>query len=174
MTTIFQWQLVLAGVGVIFTSLSCLSYPAIAEQACVRTSAGQSVCGELLPKERGNVTQKIEATGFIFELQGCRRSGDDVSCNILITNVGDSDTICALSNSSRIISTSGEEFEANKVQVGSGSSRLIRGIPVKAVLSFRNTPSRVSNLAVLEVSYEYPPISNRERSIQFRNVAIQK
>ena len=169
------WQnMVLAGSGIISTSLSFLGHPAIAEQACVRTNAGQRVCGELLPKEGGNVAQKIESTGFTFELQGCRRSGDDVSCNILITNVGDSDTICSLNNSSRIISTSGEEFAATKVQVGQGSSRLIRGVPVKAVLSFRNTPSRVSNLAVLEVSYEYPPISNKERSIQFRNVTIQK
>lgn len=178
MTKTSRQKFVLAGTGIIFTSLSLLIYPAKAEQACVRTTAGQRVCGELLPKEGGNVAQKLEANEFTFELQGCQRSGDNVKCNVLITNVGESDRELSVANDSRMISTSGEEFKATEVQFGQTKSssditlRLIRGVPIKAVLSFKGTPSRVSNIAALDVIYHTS--SSSFQSIAFRNVAIQK
>lgn len=119
----------------------------------------------------------------MFELQGCQKSDDTLRCTLLITNMGDSDRALRINanypygTQSRVISASGEEFIAEQVQFGQDRNnyvekQMIRGVPVKAVLSFK-VSSKVSSLAVLEVGYGFYNPDRVNKTIQFRNIAIQ-
>ena len=74
--------------------------------------------------------------------------------------------------SSRMIATSGEEFKAREAQLGerkSGSSAdsvtMIRGVPIRATLSFNDIPSSIRSLAVLEVGHILRGADSKQTSV---------
>ncbi|MBW4556568.1 MAG: hypothetical protein KME59_11610 [Trichormus sp. ATA11-4-KO1] len=163
------------------------SHLALAQQTCVRTDAGNIVCGALMPQGSDKTTPKqdasrIEANGFSFQLQNCLRSGTNVTCNLLITKIedrsGDRDGLFLVNaNNSRIINVSGEEFVARSIQLGekqgaSAQTNLVSGVPLKASISFE-VPAQFSKLALLEVGYTFYNPGYNVRTAQFRNVTIE-
>ncbi len=109
--------------GVLGCVVSMGASTALAEQACVRTSAGAKVCGELLPAEGGNLAQRQEENEFVFELQGCKRSSSTVICDLLLTDLSAKSRIIALNGSNtspqtRSISTGGDEIRPEKLRLG--------------------------------------------------------
>lgn len=159
------------------------SSTALAEQACVRTDAGAKVCGELLPAEGKSVAQRQEENEFVLELQGCKRSSDIVKCSLLIENVASNDRKLWLHGGygppTRMISTSGEEFNAKQAQLGQQNSSsyvevpLIRSVAMQGIVTFEDIPRQIDNLAVLEVRYGFYEPSQTYTSVQFRNVSIE-
>lgn len=113
------------------------------------------------------------------ELKGCKRSGQKVLCNFLLTNLGNQNRrIEFVGNNSRIIDDSGAEYIAVSVQVGayvhpsSQQTDLIPNIPTKVVLTFE-IPPQVSNFSVVEtVVKNYVFENNMRVNSQFRNVNL--
>jgi hypothetical protein len=118
-----------------------------------------------------------------FELQGCKRVNQKVSCDILMTNLANKSrqitfNASVFSQSSRLIDDSGNEYIAQKVKIGSQEeatlqTELITGIPTKAILTFE-IPQQVSKLAVLEAFIAAYGYSNGGAEVkpQFRNISL--
>lgn len=173
--------------------------PAIAEQACVRTTAGNVVCGTLVPRTTSQDTpmqpQRVEKNGFRFELQECVRNGDAVDCTLLITNAGQRTRDLKLYSSqasgtgrspSRAISTSGEEFSTTIYELGNDKTTyswrvrntLASGVPMRAKFTFNDVTAQTTQLALVEVGFgivDTGTISTNfsGSTAQFRNVVIQ-
>lgn len=172
---------------------------AIAEQACVRTTAGNVVCGTLVPRTAGQDTamqpQRAEKNGFRFELQRCVRNGDAVECSLLITNIGQKTRDLKLYSSqasgtgrspSRAISTSGEEFSTTIYELGNDKTTyswrvrntLASGVPMRAKFTFNDVTPPTTQLALVEIGFgvlDTGTISTNfsGSTAQFRNVVIQ-
>lgn len=173
--------------------------PAIAEQACIRTTAGNVVCGTLVPRatsqDASMQLQRVEKNGFRFELQQCVRNGDAVDCNLLVTNIGQRTRDLKLYSSqasgtgrspSRAISTSGEEFSTTIYELGNDKTTyswrvrntLASGVPMRAKFTFNDVTPQTTQLALVEIGFgvlDTGTISTNfsGSTAQFRNVVIR-
>lgn len=105
--------------------------------------------------------QRVEVKDFLFELQGCKASGQTVSCSLLITNKGKDRDIwitVGRNNMSRIVDDSGNEYRSNKLQIGTEErsdwmvqNLLVSGIPTKATISFDNVSPQAKMIRLLEL-----------------------
>lgn len=145
-----------AGIGVATVALSYL--PSV--------TAAPGIVTEVVKQTKAE--QVVEKDGLKWELQNCQRASQNVICNFLVTNVGQTDRDLLLDKyGSRFFDLSGNEYSAEEGTVGrsnSSSSTLIRGIPTKANVTFI-APQEITNLAAFEVGY----VGGR---IQFRNVNV--
>lgn len=129
-----------------------------------------------------NIESKVEAQGFTFALQGCKRKGKDVKCEFLITSTdGDKNiTIMAdqASNSSSFLDGSGEPFYAKKVALGNShdngsiTARLYKDSPVKMILEFGEASPTSEVMNILSVKCSANNVGNFE--VKFQNVPIKK
>lgn len=102
-----------------------------------------------------------EEAGIRFELQGCRLSGSEITCNFLVTNSGDDRnvTLCSpcWANRSRAVDMNGNEYLGQAATLGQDRgpeprATLASGIPLRASITFgRVKPT--SGLKLLEVSF---------------------
>jgi mRNA-degrading endonuclease HigB of HigAB toxin-antitoxin module len=133
-------------------------------------------------------TQTFEDNGLKFDLKNCQRVQQTVTCNLLITNFGNPDRQVGLYGNHnyvyvpkpQIFDDSGNQYVVKQVQFGKEKSTtnawttLIKGIPVKATISFE-LPQEVTKLAVLEVvvsnDRRYSP-DYLQGKAQFRDVDI--
>jgi hypothetical protein len=118
-----------------------------------------------------------------FELQGCSRVSQKVSCDILMTNLASESRVIDFrasyaSPNSRLIDDSGNEYIAQKVKIGSQESdslrtELIAGIPTKAILTFE-IPPQVNKFAVIEAAITAYGYSDGGAEIRpkFRNISL--
>lgn len=88
---------------------------------------------------------KEEEEGISFELQSCRSSGTEITCDFLVTDLkGDHNvTFCSpcMGGRSRIVDVSGNEYIGQTAIPGQRSglepvARLTKGIPLKASITF--------------------------------------
>jgi hypothetical protein len=101
------------------------------------------------------------------DLQGCKRNHQNVSCYLLLTNIGEKDTELFLNSDgygngwhpSRIIDSSGNEYIAKGVKIGNAVDnsqmaklRLARNVPVRTSIDFQ-IPEQVVDAALIEVVY---------------------
>ncbi|MFH7029485.1 MAG: hypothetical protein ACHBN1_29890 [Heteroscytonema crispum UTEX LB 1556] len=112
-------------------------------------------------KQNSKTVVTDEERQFKFELQGCKRGNQKVTCNILITNLANKNKTIEFAASgvatqqSRLIDDSGNEYVAQNVKIGSQErssslqTELIAGIPTKVILTFE-IPQQISKFAVLE------------------------
>jgi len=168
--------------GAFFTFFSMLIYPVKAQRLCVRTTSGQIACGEPVSETRRDASSlKTVDNEIVFELLGCQMANTNVTCNLKITNVADSDISFWLnsrySRGSRII-VSGIEYRATEVRSGKSRSsnyietKMVRAVPISFALTFEGIPRSARSLNLLEFtygSYDY----SRRNPIQFRNVTVR-
>ncbi|MFB2937558.1 hypothetical protein ACE1B6_20105 [Aerosakkonemataceae cyanobacterium BLCC-F154] len=172
---------------------------AIAEQACVRTTTGNVICGTIMPQSASQDSsiqrQRVEKNGLRFELQNCVRNGDAVDCNLIITNIGQKNRDLKLYSSqasgtgrspSRAISNSGDEFSTTIYELGNERTTsswrvrktLVPDVPMKAKFTFNDVTSQTNQLALIEIGFgvlDPGTISTNfsGSTAQFRNVVIQ-
>jgi hypothetical protein len=117
-----------------------------------------------------------------FELQGCSRVSQKVSCDIIMTNLASESrkirfytSTYSVGRKSRLIDDSGNEYVAQKIKIGSQEldileTELITGVPTKAILTFE-IPPQVTKFAVVEADITY---NNGDVEIkpQFRNISL--
>lgn len=131
--------------------------------------------------------QREEAQGFVFELQLCKASGKEVTCDLLITNKKENDRELKIFNSpgmlyrrSRMIDDLGNEYTANKIQLGNSisssfslaSNILVSGVPTKAGLSFEDVSKVVSKIAILRIDFDYN--TGKQFFVEFRNIPLSR
>jgi hypothetical protein len=118
-----------------------------------------------------------ETHDFNFELKQCNMSGRSITFHFLITNNGPDISLEIYSGSSRLFDSSGNEYIANRAQLGSDRGRsagivLVSGVPTKAALHFENVSPRITTITLLELNCH----ASGEGSfkVQFRNIQPTK
>ena len=179
-------------------SVLSFNYSAIAQKACVRTDAGNTVCGDLVQTNGTSTTpalnlpqkpMQVQDNSFNFELQSCDRSGSSINCNLSVKNIGNINsqlTLNIFETPSRIITISGEEIRPSALQLGrnkaSGRSSISRvaarlnpNFPLNIVLTFDNVPTQQNSLPALEIAYKFSNYgkSDNYSTVLFRDVLIQ-
>ena len=101
--------------------------------------------------------------GVSFQLLGCRAAGDGVSCDLVLTNVGQEDRSFTLflkngDRSSVLIDDQSNEYRSKGGSLGILSTddwglqnTLVPGIPLKASVKFGGVPDTVSGIRLLRV-----------------------
>ncbi len=168
-------------------SISALSLPgaAVAQEACVRTSAGNVVCGTLVPKSsstqnRTSSSSTIETQvdterGVKWELQSCmRKPRNVVSCTFLLSIKQDYQYGISLRNGSRLVDSSGNSYPASGLQVANTSAgvdqfvwNMAQGARYPTIIEFTDVPDSLSQVVLLEIT---PTWSSNH--VRFRNVPI--
>jgi len=139
--------------------------------------------------------KKVEVEKFTFELTKCEMSsGGRVTCDLLITN---SDKDRELSPyATRIIDDSGNEYEAECIQLGSSTSKkgggagfaispcvsarnlLVSGVPMRAIITFDNISQETRSIALLEINcsvcLDTAELKWKKFSVQLRNIPLSK
>jgi len=125
---------------------------------------------------------KVDAQGFTFLLQGCKRKGKDVKCEFLITSTEGDKTITIMadqaSNSSSFLDGSGEPFYAKKVALGNSQgdryrdANLYKDSPVKMILEFSEASPASEVMNILSIKCSANNVGNFE--VKFQNVQIKK
>lgn len=133
-------------------------------------------------------SSQVKNGTLVFSLQTCSRESTLVQCDVLITNNGEDTEIKILDDYGDIgakinVAGTGQEFKANTFKFGTmeGSSNvqsaLVRGVPTKLSIIFKDLSSQVSSIALLQIQYVYMDNSvknpNVRRKIQFRGISIR-
>lgn len=161
--------------------VTTLSIPmtAVAEEACVRTSAGSVVCGTLVPKSSSNsnrtdndVTIQTDVDSSItLELKACVRQQQKVRCILSLTS--SEDTYYGLFNSTNAVDGEGTSYRSSLIRIGkvdpqNGSIRIAKDARYKTIIEFADVPTSVSQFILLNLA----PTQNPYKGSKFRNVPI--
>lgn len=150
--------------------------PGVIQAATTNGSSGKQ-------EARAEGLQKVEAQDFVFELQSCKISGENISCSLLITNKGsDSQIEFARSvgnNLTRIFDDAGNEYQVANSQLANQPNSsgwgvrklLVSGIPAKASLKFEKVSQDATNIALLEIDCSS---KKNDFKVQFRNIPLSK
>lgn len=173
--------------GLIFGILAAIATVASASQ--LTAIAASTTLAQNSEQETSSAAQTIEDNEYRFALQKCQRVSKIVTCYLIITNLADEDRQLNLYGNHnygdvprpQIVDYSGNQYVIKEVQIGNKrsngyevESRLIRGIPVKASVSFE-LPRQVNKLAVFEVVARKAGVliySTPFSQVQFRDVDI--
>jgi hypothetical protein len=115
-------------------------------------------------------TRKVVADDFTFELSGCRRSGQSVTCEFSVINNSSEDRLLYLyadnyhdsTKSSRLIDANGNEYYPGGSRLGSavGDARqlfvrlsLVPQIPTRASLRFDGLSLNVTSITLLRITF---------------------
>lgn len=122
---------------------------------------------------------KVDMQEFSFELQGCRLSGQTVTCYLIVTNKGNDRNLYFGHNQvTRIFDDTGNEYQVETIRFGNKQmrrswvhNRLVSGIPVKASLSFEKISPETSKINLLEIGCQQ---GYHDFTVQFRNIPLTK
>ena len=111
--------------------------------------------------------RKIMSDDFTFELSGCRRSGQSITCEFSVKNNASEDRGFILygsdndARSSRLIDSSGNEFYSSTLQLGTATTDhrisltlpLVPQVPVNASLTFVDSKVKIDSIRLLRISF---------------------
>lgn len=142
------------------------------------------------PTPQIQTQQTVEAKGFSFLLQGCERSGGRVICYLLITNNDEDSGLCIndiidANKASRLFDDLGNGYRSISPQLGKNGgnssdfaeSLLVRGIPMRASVTFEDVSSQAKMIAMLELFCRNglcTKLSGSGFKVQFRNIPFSK
>jgi len=127
---------------------------------------------EPAPVRRGKPIRTQESNGYLVALDGCKRSGRDVTCSFLITNKEPDRQLWFNLSNTRFVDPTGNEYAGEMGQLGrqagSGSvyNNLITDIPLRANVTFPAVPSGLRQMAVLELAFG-------EFTMQMRDIPVR-
>ena len=134
---------------------------------------------------------KVTSDDFSFELSGCRRSGQYVTCEFFIKNTASKDRLVILYannyrdsvKSSRIIDSNGNEYYPSGLSLGSmeGDSRrlwlrssLVPQVPTKASLTFADPAVKIESIKLLRLTFHADARAQVQYDYaDFKNIPIQ-
>ncbi len=114
---------------------------------------------------------QVEKQGIVFTFQGCRRSGESVTCHMVLTNQAQDQTAYFSHNSTRVFDHFGNELYSNRLRLGSATEKrrayrtLVRGVPTKASADFEGLAHEIRRLTLVEFDFE-------SFTVQFKDVPI--
>ncbi|MGH8003454.1 MAG: CsgG/HfaB family protein [Limisphaerales bacterium] len=124
------------------------------------------------------VRQKVETPEFVLELLECWASGPNLSCSMLLTNIKEYRNYKQSTAETRIIDPSGNEYRAQKLQLGTAEGwdsvqrPLVNGIATKAAASFGGVSPGVRTIALFEISCHLEGIG--QYKAQFRSIPVTR
>jgi TolB-like protein len=144
---------------------------------------------------RNREVTKVVSDDFTFELSGCRRSGNSVTCEFAVINNASEDRLLQLfadnyhisTKSSRLIDANGNEYYPTGSRLGSavGDARqlwvrlsLVPQVPTRASLRFEGIGASVVSITLLRITFnrEGKPRSMRGPHVDyadFKSVPIE-
>ncbi|MFL6262894.1 MAG: hypothetical protein ACJ76Y_24615 [Thermoanaerobaculia bacterium] len=124
---------------------------------------------------------KKEEEGISFELQGCRSSGTEITCDFLVTDIKNDHkvTLCSpcTGSRSRIVDVSGNEYIGQTAILGQSSglepaAKLTKGIPLKASITFGRV-GPAFGIKLLEVWFSIRHFFRvRDYKVQFHDIQL--
>lgn len=130
---------------------------------------------QLNPKVNEDNIRVANHGGVTYSLHGCAKTGGSVTCSFLLISEKDTGAYISTSSgysSTKFIDFEGNEYSVNDARIGSktvhGSSvknNLLKGIPLKASVSFNNVPDSINKMAILYIELG-------SGSIRFDNVPL--
>ncbi|MCI0405273.1 MAG: hypothetical protein L0209_04240 [candidate division Zixibacteria bacterium] len=124
------------------------------------------------------IRQKVETPEFVLELVECWASGPNLTCSMLLTNVKEDRNYKLSTADTRIIDPSGNEYRAQKLQLGTAEGwdsvqrPLVNGIATKAAASFGGVSPSLRTIALFEISCHLEGIG--QYKAQFRSVPVTR
>jgi hypothetical protein len=162
--------------------VSALSLPVMAAspEVCVKTSTGDVACGTIVPRPSratqadSDTTTASETQGAVtWQLKSCVRSAKNVvNCAVVISSEVDYGNGLYAAPWTKLVDSSGNEYLADKVQVGkkvdqkSVSFSMAKGASYRAIFSFASVPSSVSQVVLFQIS------GSGGVYVKFRNIPI--
>jgi hypothetical protein len=169
--------------GVVLTSLFFSSHPVAAQKACVVTDSGNVVCGRLQQNSQKPSTvknQTVEFEEINLTLQGCKRSSSTVNCHVLFTTKQDGLVYFSCRNETKMFDTYGKDYFCEQGQLGQNKdryraeARMLKGVPLKAIATFKEVPIQVKEIAALKIDVELIINGSVYRSAAFRSIPISE
>lgn len=132
------------------------------------------------PSQARKEPSSVAHRDFVFQLQGCARSGQSSTCTLLINNMGRDRTLKIRTNEGELVDDAGNSYQASRVEIANSSSEnswwggaekmLYYDTPVKTSLTFSGiSPEAISIRAVQFVCTDDERVPF---NISFRNVAF--
>jgi hypothetical protein len=153
--------------GVATAILPVLAAP---QEACVKTSTGDVVCGTPVSKPRANSKKPQsnvkEAQGIFYLFKGCNRSDSTVKCNFTLTSKRTT-VFSMTAYSNQIIDNEGKSYVGSLADIASSRANRLAvtiepGINYALVITFENVPEQVTTA----------PLFKLDNGIQYRNVSM--
>jgi hypothetical protein len=123
--------------------------------------------------------QTVESKTYEFSLKSCKKIGDRVICELLVTNKGEDQRLELRNEETRVIDEDGNEYRASRVKFGTEETtwiatvNMVTSVPMKAILTFDGIPLQTQKLTLLEVNFAYPEnYSYEEFKVQLRNPVL--
>ena len=140
-----------------------------------------------------SANRKVMSDDFSFELSGCQRTGQSITCEFSVTNIASEDrgfTLYGSSSSiesSRLIDSSGNEFQVSAFQLGTAMGyrrrplrlEMVPQVSTKASLTFNDTAiAKVTSIRLLRIAFRGEGRQRRMRVpsytyADFKNVPVQ-
>lgn len=137
-------------------------------------------------------SRKVMSDDFSFELSGCQRTGQSITCELSVTNIASEDRGFILygsssNESSRLIDSSGNEFHISAFQLGTARGygrrplrlQMVPQVSTKASLTF-NDPAvaKVTSIRLLRIAFRGEAKQRSMRGPQadyadFKNITVQ-
>jgi TolB-like protein len=121
------------------------------------------------PKPSGAATYIAKNQDFVFEVQGCKLSGDEVQCIFFVTSKERDREVNIYGSAqgyvhppSRMFDNLGNGYVANKIRVANVEGRssaditLISEVPTKGILTFSGVSPEATSVSALEISFYNP------------------
>jgi hypothetical protein len=97
-----------------------------------------------------------------YEMQGCLRRRDTISCTLIITSEAKDNKIFIDTAKTRFIDLNGNEYFSNSARIGNYTTdgnravgnNFLKGIPLRSSLKFDNIPENVNSFAVLNLAVQ--------------------
>ena len=140
------------------------------------------VVSSSLPSEPQRTALTQSSNDILLQLQNCKKEGDALKCELLVTDQTQNRRVCVYAQYSRstgsnVVNSQGTQYKANQVRFGNNQTRsesvcqqLSREVGVKAFITFDNVPNQTEPLALVEIiAREY---GKRLLPFRFRGVQV--
>jgi hypothetical protein len=177
-------------IGIFLENLFLSSYSVNAQQTCIVTDNGRTVCGTLQQNSQNSnktVTKSTNTVEFDYiklTLKNCKRTNSTVNCYFTLSTNKDGQPgfYC---NFSKMFDSYGNEYLCQQGQLGQAKGRsgtdiytwMLKDIPLTAIATFREIPNQVKKIPALEVGVAFSeergsrPSNFQDRAV-FRNISI--
>lgn len=99
-----------------------------------------------------------ETNGIRYQFSGCKQSGENLSCAVLLTSLTQDYGMGVYRNSARIIDLGGNQYSPHYFQFGdhgetfiNTSINLVQGVPLKIVIHFQGIKTKMNGASLLQL-----------------------
>jgi len=134
-------------------SIVCFFAASLYLTVSVITFAG-TTDGNISSPQRARTMEKF---GVSFQLQGCKKTGENVSCRIKITSYKFDKRLAMTTSQQRLTDNVGNEYRGTDLQIGDKessswlNSSLKADLPINAVIHFQNLSAKADSIDRLEI-----------------------